>query len=373
MRKPMGGHFGSSINGNSAAHDYDINGLCTPCHDPHGVTGSLGANRQYGVPLLKGTWLTSPYKEDKADKVVARGGGSKVPSFYGAAVPGYHIDQNTLLHQPAPLPIGGGSSVLPDTGPVAAPQDSKKSDNRGMAFRNLSNSGTKVEGLNAGAKKTTAEFAGLCTRCHNQASLTGRAFQRHTSAAWLSKERIHQTVNGWGVWSSSKSATANKKNKIHAFTCSKCHAPHVSKLPRLMTTNCLDANHAGQVVSNPNRTMPKQNQTAYYQVGNNQVIVTTAAGAGRFPGGGRNYWVKSTSKPQNYQRNAGPWWFQTWPSIVNNTVSGGTITDPVTAPYTKTDATYQPYATSCHNSPTAGGGSYNWDPVLQQWNTKTPW
>jgi hypothetical protein len=26
----------------------------------------------------------------------------------------------------------------------------------------------------------------------------------------------------------------------HAFTCSKCHNPHASRLPKLMITNCLD-------------------------------------------------------------------------------------------------------------------------------------
>lgn len=41
-----------------------INGLCTPCHDPHGVSRSLGENIGYAVPLLKGSWLTSPYRED---------------------------------------------------------------------------------------------------------------------------------------------------------------------------------------------------------------------------------------------------------------------------------------------------------------------
>jgi hypothetical protein len=41
-----------------------INGLCTPCHDPHGVSRTLGDRMAYAVPLLKGTWLTSPYRED---------------------------------------------------------------------------------------------------------------------------------------------------------------------------------------------------------------------------------------------------------------------------------------------------------------------
>ncbi len=29
----------------------------------------------------------------------------------------------------------------------------------------------------------------------------------------------------------------------HAFTCSKCHNPHASRLPKLMITNCLDTRH----------------------------------------------------------------------------------------------------------------------------------
>jgi cytochrome c553 len=29
----------------------------------------------------------------------------------------------------------------------------------------------------------------------------------------------------------------------HTFTCSKCHNPHASRLPKLMITNCLDTNH----------------------------------------------------------------------------------------------------------------------------------
>jgi hypothetical protein len=44
--------------------DGTINGLCTPCHDPHGVSQALGDKMRYAVPMLKGTWLTSPYRED---------------------------------------------------------------------------------------------------------------------------------------------------------------------------------------------------------------------------------------------------------------------------------------------------------------------
>ncbi len=32
-------------------------------------------------------------------------------------------------------------------------------------------------------------------------------------------------------------------SSFHQFTCSKCHNPHASRLPRLLITNCLDTNH----------------------------------------------------------------------------------------------------------------------------------
>ena len=41
----------------------------------------------------------------------------------------------------------------------------------------------------------------------------------------------------WGVTQDS-TGTINKG--YHAFSCSKCHNPHASRLPKLMITNCLD-------------------------------------------------------------------------------------------------------------------------------------
>jgi hypothetical protein len=38
-------------------------------------------------------------------------------------------------------------------------------------------------------------------------------------------------------------ATMNAQQNYHTFTCSKCHNPHASRLPKLMITNCLDTNH----------------------------------------------------------------------------------------------------------------------------------
>jgi hypothetical protein len=76
-----------------------------------------------------------------------------------------------------------------------------------------------------------SKFAGLCLRCHYKENLTNA-----TNHTWKSQDRVHESVKGW------KTANGNVQ---HTFTCSKCHAPHTSELPRLMITNCLDYNHQG--------------------------------------------------------------------------------------------------------------------------------
>lgn len=206
MRNPykitvsFGGHLGAT-SPLSATPSHAISGLCTPCHDPHGVSPTLGSNKQYGVPLLKGTWMTSPYKEDNCTADNATYGfisgvsGEEKPrpasgayTAYLASTASYKIDQNTFT------------------------------------------SGSITE--------TDQQFAGLCLNCHAKQTLTNGA--THT---WKSKDRIHESVKGW--------KTANGTIK-HNYSCSKCHAPHNAQLPRLMITNCLDYKHRGRVTNNAN-------------------------------------------------------------------------------------------------------------------------
>ena len=184
VRDSMGGHFGASstLSGTTAS---TINGLCTPCHDPHGVSPALGSKQQYSVPLLKGTWLTSPYMEDTAPA-----NGYDMYITGGTGLP-FHLDQNTF---------GGAINNVP------------------------------VAGL---PMNDTSLSAGLCLECHTKAALTNGS-----SHAWKSKDRVHEAVKGW------KSANGTTQ---HSFTCSKCHSAHTSSvLPRLMVTNCLDSIHKGR-------------------------------------------------------------------------------------------------------------------------------
>ncbi|HEY3309019.1 MAG TPA: CxxxxCH/CxxCH domain-containing protein [Desulfuromonadaceae bacterium] len=188
---------------------HKIDHLCTPCHDPHGVSPTLGNKRKYAVPLLKGTWMTSPYKEDQP----IPGPSTGWPYQYADNFPGYkksvQIDQNTF-------------------------------------------------GNNTWITETEDQFAGLCLQCHPKSDLTktttcsdptyatdydrciaaGKTWTKNT---WQSKDRIHEAVKGW--------KTSDSKIQ-HQFTCSKCHAVHVTNMPRLMVTNCLDFQHRGGVEKN---------------------------------------------------------------------------------------------------------------------------
>jgi hypothetical protein len=192
LKPHQGGHLGASSALLSPPNpDKAINGLCTPCHDPHGVSPALGASMQYGVPLLKGTWLTSPYMEDSPPMNNVAGTGRTDRSQEGVK---FYIDQNTF-----------GSDMWDDT--------------------------------LTGIQESDTQFAGLCLRCHPKNSLTDGV-----NHDWKSKDRIHESVKGW------KTATGPIQ---HNYPCSKCHTPHNSRLPRLMVTNCLDGMHKGRVGKNP--------------------------------------------------------------------------------------------------------------------------
>jgi predicted CxxxxCH...CXXCH cytochrome family protein len=342
LRKPMGGHYGSSVNGTQAGHDKEVNGLCTPCHDPHGVSNALGADRDHGVPLLKGTWVTSPYREDRADTIVKRGGGSNWTGMNSmGAVPGYHIDQNTFL-------TAGTATGLKNAGAATATSKSNLRSQRFRSFSNLSSAKTATGYPNL----TVATFGGLCMECHNQTTLTGSASAPAAASAWMTQQRVHQSVAGWAA---TASGTDNLNNRRHAYTCSKCHTPHVSRLPRLLVTNCLDARHAGKVATGGLKDGMISTATATTNTfGNiNQSLASSARGGGRFPGGGSRY----SGTPGSAQ-NSGGWWFQT--NGAAGTTQPGTL-----------NATVNYGGTQCHNSATAGGAT--WSPANQMWNKKSRW
>jgi hypothetical protein len=164
-----------------------ISGLCTPCHDPHGVSPALGDKQVYAIPLLKGTWLTSPYKEDSPPTATP---GRGAPASQGA------------------MTASGATGSA--KGPVSM---------QGMQYnidRNTFSANSRID-------ENVDTFAGLCLKCHNRLNSKGDG----------KIARIHRAVKGWG------------DNKEHSFPCSKCHQAHNSGLPRLMQTNCFEEGPAG--------------------------------------------------------------------------------------------------------------------------------
>ncbi len=181
-----GGHFGAS-QPLSVPATKPINGLCTSCHDPHGVSPSIA--QDYGVPLLKGTWLSSPYSLDRPKESAGKGAGGSMGGTW-TNPPRYKIDQNT--------------------------------------FTSWDFTST------AGITESVSDFGGLCLQCHPQASIDPDA-----TSAWKTMDRVHETVKGWGA------------NSKHSFPCAKCHTPHATeRLPRLMISNCLNSKHKGRQKNN---------------------------------------------------------------------------------------------------------------------------
>jgi len=267
-----------------------LNGLCTPCHDPHGVSPTLGANMQYAVPLLKGTWMTSPYKED----IAPTGDAVKV-------TPGYNIDQNTF-----------------DT----------------MNWSSTS----KIS-------QTDAQFAGLCLTCHPKTDI-----RPDVNGAWKSYSRVHNTVKDWG------GKGANASNGIHAFPCSKCHVPHTSDNPRLMSTNCLDVTHKNKYPLNANNYNISGDQSHSnpeypgLHSGSRGSGKGHGSGAGKFPGGGVG------SGGVDVHNNGGD---------DRGYRSGEPVhPDPGSAGFLQ--------VLNCHNTGTANTTDPTWY-QRQKWNQKTPW
>jgi len=220
-----GGHFGAS-GSLTTTPTGSVNGTCNNCHDPHGVY-SAKTNAEFMVPALKGTWLTSPYKEDRVGSEATTP--MEDPNTYGAYFTG---DSNQGTHYPPrfnpnfnynnPPLVGAGYGSGAGTGwgvgsasgangyfiddntfgtsldyasAANTLTDPNGRRNTGVTSRNITQDNS-AKGTSAGILSDT-QFAGLCLGCHNKSGAQGILDQVSYSNGSQTAIHPHNTVAGW--------------------------------------------------------------------------------------------------------------------------------------------------------------------------------
>ncbi|HEX9860222.1 MAG TPA: hypothetical protein VGB23_03395, partial [Nitrospirota bacterium] len=196
-----------------------ITGRCTVCHDPHGVLPSK-TDAAYMVPALKGTWMTSPYKEDRAPA----GPTSLRPTAntyewqwqsrrnFGAPRFNPRFDYNK------PPLVGAGYGTGYGASNWAAPGGTGGygyfiDDNTFGTSVTFATSGTAItdQNMRSGWYPSTAtvtanymtetetQFAGLCSTCHFANAGAKTALIDVTSNNGTTTVEAHKAVKGWGA------------------------------------------------------------------------------------------------------------------------------------------------------------------------------
>ena len=261
------------------ALDAVANIRCSNCHDVHNLNKASG-DTMTGKPYLRGTWIRNPYREDGAPlssstytsanrfNTVPRGGSQH--NEYG----GFQIDQNNgnptaglSLPQTAGLcTLCHGTDVNTMdrylTGTSGPKTDSEnywvgtggnghsngviggtgtlKSDIFNFAQRNpttapVTYTGSYSHGGNPSMGYQNALDLGTGTRAGGFRSQYGTGSYGYNVQPLITADFAYNDFN-WGVTQD----TGTADEGYHNFTCSKCHNPHASRLPKLMITNCLD-------------------------------------------------------------------------------------------------------------------------------------
>ncbi|GAB4264299.1 MAG: hypothetical protein Kow0092_15860 [Deferrisomatales bacterium] len=259
---------------------------CTDCHDPHGVDPTL-PDSDYMVPLLKGTWLISPYKEDRTPQAnfVSQ---MLDPGYSGGKerLPDHVPPQGAKRPRPNPeLPFNNppdpGQGYPNDTGGTGHEGYFIDGNTFGVynprtgrpgAIRDWKDYKDGSGGLQANyIREDISQFGGLCMNCHDRQTLESVWTGHGTVKGWSGAQRdlfpsylaegkekakdsrgVHNMGKydddqgnysrgyRWDVNPRLQRSSGYIQRTYHQFPCSKCHTPHASGLPRLMATNCLD-------------------------------------------------------------------------------------------------------------------------------------
>lgn len=272
----------------------DVGGIrCTYCHDVHDLnrgmvdTHSGTTEMLTGQPYLRGSWLGNPYKEDGAPQA-----GTSYTNFstdpYGQVprgskdatqkMGGYWIDQNSgdpLAGDLTYDDFGGlckmchGSDVnsLNQYGADGAGWVSGYNGHAnsvkggagggGVTARNIFNDTDRGGGSTSSYSGSMA-YWGMTEPGENNGGMRGGdgdSFSITPGVDGYGNEPCANTNRNCGgntyfnVWDDLRpmtvkgTSTGAPDNNYHTFSCSKCHNPHASRLPKLMITNCLDTKH----------------------------------------------------------------------------------------------------------------------------------
>jgi hypothetical protein len=257
---------------------------CSYCHDVHDMN-MAEYDTQNGQPYLRGTWKGNPYKEDGApwNKTYA------VPSYSpsGAstnrfgAVPrggtaytelgGYFIDQNSGYPTSGWTIWNSAGLCVLCHGDDVDNMDQLTGENLWLGSNGHSNSslgGTFTNAANifdyTHGRPTPKTITSWSTKplSDYDTQVPDMAWMAQGDAKGLGGgyRGVYTTASGqylpptiptqltyayafndydWGV-----SVDADTVDVMyHQFSCSKCHNPHASRLPKLLITNCLDIQH----------------------------------------------------------------------------------------------------------------------------------
>ena len=240
---------------------------CSNCHDVHNLNKAPG-DTMTGQPYLRGSWIRNPYPEDgapwgKAYTVVVSLFGA-VPRAGGNEVGGYQIDQNnsyptagmslatsaglcTLCHGTNidTMDKTTGENLWIGTNGHSAATLGGTASAAANIFGNGIGGRPAASGTFSDTAGATSEVVTMALQNFPAGAFTGRGYSYrnaqgfntpHTPVIGAAQPYAYNAFT-WGVTVDASTIDIG----YHAFTCSKCHNPHASRLPKLMITNCLDS------------------------------------------------------------------------------------------------------------------------------------
>lgn len=262
--------------------------LCSNCHDVHELALTTG-DTAAGKPYLRGSWRGNPYEEDGAPRSLYAnttyfpdvGGWGAVPrgDVTQRRLGGYWIDQNNAVPMTATT-TGNGTAALNPTltwtvdqfgGLCALCHGGGNASWTALEVDGIDQKATEglwiganghANAVKGGTGATSANSANVFTARLGDTTIANNNPRQHyfgqvdpadsvATSGFRSTDGLSYTPNLTGgspqmyntdSWVVDETG-ATKESQYHKFSCSKCHNPHASRLPKLLITNCLDTVH----------------------------------------------------------------------------------------------------------------------------------